>query len=348
MLIVTSCSSAQKEQQQEVPLVPVRVAKPTVADVPLYVEALGTLKPHAQIDVRARLEGVISKVHVQEGQWVEEADLLFELDPREYAIRIQALEATIALDRASHAVQQKKKERFQNLSDKNLISQNEWDQIETDLLRHQANIDLNLAKIEEAKLDLERCTICAIKAGRVGKVDIHPGHLVEKGTEAPLVQISCMDPLVVSFSLTEKEFGTLLPDTKAIEVHLLTAQGTKVPAELSFTDNHFDESSGQITMHARVQNPELTLRPGMAVRVKIPVEVLKGTILVSQKAVKYNQFGAYVMLVQPDNSVTLKQVQLGPDYGDTVVVTSGLTEEDVVITEGHGRAMAGAKVEVVQ
>ncbi len=346
VLLTFSCSGSDEQPKHEAPLVPVRVTSLKTRDVPVYVEALGTLKPHAHIDVRSRLEGVITKVHVQEGAWVKAGDLLFELDPREYEIKIASLEAALRLDQASLSVSQNKKERFLKLSDKSLISQNEWDKLETDILKDQANIDLNSAKLKEAKLDLERCLIYAIKAGRAGKVDIHPGHLVEKGQEAPLVQISSMDPLVVEFHLTEKEFVTLLQDMKEAHVELLSSPNVTYKAKLSFTDNHFDEASGRIMMRAEVANSNLSLRPGMAVRVKIPVQVLQNSLMIAQKAVKYNQFGAYVMLVQPDSSVTLRQVHLGPEYGEEVVVSEGLTLEDVVIVEGQSRATVGSKVDI--
>src|SRR5690348_11344453 len=95
IVLAASCSNSNEQPKHEAPLVPVRVTSARNSDVPLYVEALGTLKPHAHIDVRSRLEGVVSKVHVQEGAWVKEGDLLFELDPREYEIKIASLEAAL-------------------------------------------------------------------------------------------------------------------------------------------------------------------------------------------------------------------------------------------------------------
>lgn len=345
-LLATGCKSSSEPSIQAPAPTPVYAEKPQMADVPLYVEALGSLRASTLVDVRPRLTGIVSQVHVHEGQWVEEGMSLFQIDPKPYAIKVQQVTARLGSAKARLHAAQNKHERFKTLADKNLISQNEWEQIETEVLQAKAEVELDVAILKEAKLELEYCTICAHKSGRVGTVDIHPGHLVAHTQAEPLVQIATMDPIVAEFALTEKEFCQLSDETKDTELTTLSAPETSYQGKLSFTDNHFDETSGLILLRAKIANPEYRLRPGMSVKVRIPVGIIKGALLVPQKAIKHNEFGAFVYVVQEDSSVALSQVQTAGEFGQMLIIQSGLTPDDVVITEGHQKAAPGSKVEI--
>ena len=179
LLLALLCTSCKTTEPAPPPLVeptptPVYASVPEVSDVPLYIEALGHLHPIARVDVRARLNGRVSAIHVKEGQWVEEGMKLFELDSKPFAIKVEQATAQVADSKARYAAASKKQLRFKTLADKELISQNEWEQIETECLQAKAQAAIDLARLKEAKLDLEYCTICSQKAGRVGRVDIHP------------------------------------------------------------------------------------------------------------------------------------------------------------------------------
>lgn len=347
MLLVSSCKSTSEQVSlQEPAATPIYAAKPQVADVPVYVEALGSLHPAALVDVRARLNGIVSAVHVQEGQWVDEGIKLFELDAKPFAIKLEQAQAQAASAKARYSAAAKKLERFKTLATKNLISQNEWEQIETDCLQAKAEVALTAARLKEASLDLEYCTIVATKSGRVGTIDIHPGHLVSNSQVAPLAQIVSMDPIVVEFAVTEKDFCKLNHSAKELELTLLSSPEKTYKGTLCFTDNHFDAASGLILLRAKIANSEYQLRPGMSVKVKIPVGIIAQALLVPQKAVKHNQFGAFVYTVHEDGTAGLHQVQVAGSYGECLIVTQGLTADQTVITEGHQRVGVGSKVEV--
>lgn len=346
MVLLTACRGSSDAAPQMPRPTPVYAEKPQIADVPLYVEALGTLRASALVDVRARLTGIVSEVSVREGQWVEEGMTLFTIDSKPHAIKLQQAEARLYGAKARLDACRKKHERFKTLADKSLISQNEWEQIETEVLQAKAEVALDTALCKEASLDLEYCTICAHKSGRVGAVEIHPGHLVSQSQQQPLVQIATMDPIVAEFSVTEKEFCQLSEEAKFLELATLSSPEKSYTGQLSFTDNHFQENSGLILLKAHVANPQYHLRPGMSVKVRIPVGVMKEAVLVPQKAVKHNEFGAFVYVVQQDNTVALCQVQTAGEFGQLLIIKSGLTADDVVITEGHQRAAPGSKVEI--
>ncbi len=351
LLLVSSCKSSDEQAHVEPIVTPVYAENPQVSDVPIYIEALGTLQPMACVDVRPRVGGIVSHVHVCEGQWVEEGMSLFQIDSQPHVIKLQQAKAQLAGTKARLAAAKKKHDRFKALSDKNLISQNEWDQIETELLQAKAQVQLDFSCVKEAALTLQYCTICAHKSGRVGKVDIHPGHLVSQTQEMPLAQIVCMDPIIVEFAVTEAEFSKLSDELlssklPSVELYLLSAPQKLYKGQLTFTDNHFDAATGQILVRAKVANETYELRPGMSVKVRIAVDVIKEAYLVPQKAIKHNQFGAFVYVVEADNTVTLRQVKVGAEHKNAIIVLSGIEVEDLIITAGHERASVGAKVDV--
>lgn len=344
LVLVTSCKS-QEMPVQELKPTPVHADKPVTSNVPVYIETLGTLYPAVSVDVRPRLNGIISHVHVKEGEWVEEGKALFQLDSKPYLVKVQQAKAQVASSKVQETAASKKMARFKTLADKNLISQNEWEQIETALLQAQAQVELDLARLKEASLDLEYCTVLAQKSGRLGRIDIHPGHLVSH--EAPLAQIVSIDPIMVEFYVTEKEFSRFSHETNVVHIHRLSDAQKQYAGSLCFTDNTFDVSTGQILLRAKVENKNLEIRPGMGVKVKIPVATVTDAILVPQKAVKHNQFGAFLYVVQPDNTVLMRQVQLGGEHEHMFIIQSGLDKEELIITEGHQKVNVGSKVEIV-
>jgi multidrug efflux system membrane fusion protein len=346
-MLACSCSSSKETPTAFTPAaVPVYAAKPRVEDVPLYIEALGHLKPSSHIQVRSRVDGVLHAVHAKEGEWVEAGDLLFEIESKPHQNKVDECMAEVSKSLAARKAAKNRHERFYTLAEKKLISQNEWDQIVTDLEQARADVALAKVRLNDAKLNLEYCQVVAHRAGRVGKVDVHPGQLISYGQELPLVELAAMNPLIVEFTLVEQDFVALPAELKKFEIRLLAAPDEVYPATLSFSDNNFDVKTGQIVLRAHVENPEFLLRPGMSVKVNLPVGMHSQAVVVPQKAVKYNDFGAYVFLVQPDNTVAMKQLELIGEFGADILVREGLTLDDVVITEGHQKVAPGATVEI--
>ncbi|MBS0635218.1 MAG: efflux RND transporter periplasmic adaptor subunit, partial [Verrucomicrobia bacterium] len=308
--------------------------------------ALGRRQLCAQVDVYPRISGTLTQVLVKEGESGKTGETLFILENEPCAIKLAQAKAALASAQATLNAAKKKYQRFKTLADKELISRNEWDEIETDLLLAKSALALKKAAYREAELDLGYCTIKAEAEGRVGKIDIHPGHFVSK--EQPIAELVSMNPLVVECSVTESEFCKIARDQKEIELALLSAPECSYSGSLTFIDNHFDAQSGLIAIRGKVDNSKGALRSGMSVKVKIPVAVLSGALVVPQKAVKYNQFGAFVYVVQPDNTLALRQVEVVQDLGESLVLASGITADEQLLTEGHQRAHVGAKVEIQQ
>ncbi len=342
-LILAGCGS--KESTQTMAGIPVLAALPVVQDIPIYIESSGTLHPSVYAEIRPSVSGKISEILVEEGQWVVKNTPLFKIGPTTYEIKLDEHRAQMATNLATFNGIQKKIARCRELADKSLIAQAEWDELETQVAKAQAAIDADNAKLRIVEGDLEKCTVNAPLPGRLGKLDVHYKLAVSPTQEKPLATISQMDPLLLEFNITEKEFLQLPPDQKEIEIESLCTHCQPINGTITFLDNQFDQTTGLLLVRAKVDNPTLYLRPGQSVRVRIPVSTLPNALLIPQKAVKYNQQGPYALVVQADSTVAIRPLTLGPTHKESIIVTNGIGPSETVITEGHLRLYPGAKVD---
>ncbi len=345
-MLLVSCDSQPAVPGGAMPAVPVLASKPTLKDITVNIETIGTLQSEVVMEIKPQVSGTLREVLVGEGQWVQKGTPLFRVDDTLYGIKVKEAVAQLTMDVASYQATLKKLARYKDLAQKDLLAQTEWDDLEATAEKSQATIDLDEARLEAAKLDLEHCTIYAPLSGRVGKLEAHAGQLVASGQSTPLATIAKLDPLVVEFSVTEKEFPKVPQLAGRIQVKPLCADCVEKGGSIDFLDNHFDVKTGLILVKGRISNAEYALRPGQTMRVHIPVAVQTNVKLIPQKAVRYNQQGPYVYVVQPDQTVALRQLILGDEQGNDIVVLEGLDLTEPVITDGHLRLAPGLKVDI--
>lgn len=345
-LFLTACESKSDSVKKEATPIPVLVVTPTVKNVPIYFESIGTLQPITLMEIKPRADGPISDVFIHEGEWVKEGDPLFKIDSRPYGIKVHKAKAQLAIDQATLGGLEKKRARIQNLVDKDLIAKSDWDQLHMEILKAEAATQLSQASLEVALMDLEHCTLCAPFAGRVGKLDVHPGLIVSSNQSSALTTLSKMDPLIIEFSITEKEYLKLSQQKVAIEIQSLCALNEIQTGSITFFDNQFNAKTGLLLVRGTLSNPDCNIRPGQAVRVRVPVSEVENAKLIPQKAVKYNQEGPYIYVVQSDNTVGLRRVLLGSEQGNDVIILEGIDLAEPVITDGHLRLFPGLKVEI--
>lgn len=345
-LLLSACGSKDHIAQNENPPVPVLAVAPIVKDVPLYLESIGTLQPAVLMGITPRVNGTLEKVFVAEGDWVEQGAPLFQIEAKPYLIKVQESEAQLALDRATLSSAQKKLERYKSLAQKDLLAQTEWDELETQTEKAEATLKADEARLEMAKLDLERCTIISPIDGRIGKLDAHPGLLVANGQAAPLATVAKLNPLIVEFTVTENEFANIPANENGIEIQPLCSTKCATAGQVTFLDNHFDPKTGLLLVRGKVSNNELTLRPGQSVRVRLVIGLTKDAKLIPEKAIKYNQEGPYVYVVQADNTVGFRQILLGDTFEKHIIILEGLDGSEPIITDGHLRLSPGIKVEI--
>lgn len=348
--MLTACSSETPSANNAPPPIPVHIADVVQQDVPLYFESLGTLQPSVLVEVRPQVSGMLQEIHFTDGQSVKKGDRLFTIDPQSYSIRLHEMEAIYLQNKASLDIAQKKLARFSSLSKKDLIPQQEWDELQALVARGEAQILGDEARVETAKLDLEHCSIKAPISGKAGKAAIDSGNLVLDRQPKALVTLSNIDKLSVAFTLTEREFQQLTPEHKQgnypFEVCTFCNSTEISKGTLTFLDHSFDGQTGLLQLQGELSNKSGKFLPGQYVRVRIPIQVIQNAKVVPQKSVKINQAGPYVYVVKEDNSVELRKVQLGEEIDGKVVVSDGLNPGEKVVTDGHLRLSPGLKVEI--
>lgn len=345
--LLTGCDSSSSVVH-EIPVIPVIVARPSVRDVPRYIESVGILEPSFFVEIRPQITGIVEKVFAQEGAWVDAGAPLFQLDSKAYQIRVKEAEAQLLIDQVIYDAAKKTTERFYSLAEEDLVSRVEWDGMEMHAAKSEASLALDHARLDAAKLDLEHCLLKAPKSGRIGRLDVHQGTLVSAGQSKALTTLSRSDPLIVNFSITEKEFSQLPQEKLSVEVKSLCEKDCNGTGTITFLDHRFDAKSGLLFMRGELCNTENRLSQGQSVSVSIPIAIDSQVILIPQRAVKYNQQGPYIYVVSPEKNVEFRQLTLGDEVDEEVVVREGVSTHELVITSGHTRLSPGIKVEVQQ
>lgn len=346
--LLVGCSSQPSQMNYAPPAVPVLVTEGEQQDVPIYFESLGVLKPAASVEIRPQVSGMLKEVHFQEGQLVKAGHRLFTVDPEPYLIKLQEVEAQRDQNMATLESSRKKLQRYQNLSKQDLISQLEWDELQSQVAKNEAILKADEAKVAAAKRDLSLCIIRAPMDGRAGEVNLSAGNLVSASQTTPLMVLTDFDDLAVEFTLTEREFQQLTADhvtgSHPIEIYSYCKEAGMCKGVLTFLNNSFNTDNGLLVMHGNLNNDQHLFLPGQTVKVRLPITVLHDAIVIPQKAVKINQNGPYVFVVKEDNTVEMRQLQLGNDLDEKVVVSQGLTAGEKIVTEGHLRLAPGINV----
>ncbi len=344
LLLLAGCSGKAPQQAFELPPVPVQTADVEERDVPLFFEAMGTVRPSCIAEVKPQVNGLIQELHFIEGQSVEAGDVLFTIEDAPYAIRVQEMEAQLLHDQANLLNARKKLERFKSLTKQDLISRVEWDEAETQVVLREAAVKADEARLAAAHLDLKHCTIIAPIAGKTGISSLHAGNLVNAQTT--LITLMQTDPLLVEFSMTEKELLNIGSSTPFIKIYAAGSDESLAEGKITFLD-HSIAYSGMLAAKGVLSQVHKPLWPGQSVRVHVYYGKKDKARLIPMRAVKTNQSGTYIFVLNPDNTVEMRQVRLGAEERGQVVVDEGLDGVDKVVTEGHLRLFSGSKVEEV-
>lgn len=345
-MALAGCNKTEERPAQHSTAIPITTAKPTAKEITTYIESIGTLLPSTSVEIRPQVNGILKEVLAAEGMAVTKGTPLFKIDPQLYDIKVQEAKAQHAIDQASLEAVQKKLARYQDLANKDLIAQTEWDDLQAQAAKAKAALDIDTARLTAAQIDLDRCVICSPSDGKLGTISVDPGALLSSGQTTALTTVSKLDPLVAEFTISEKDYAQLKKLPQEIVVEPLCQKGQCSSGKITFIDNKFDTKTGQLLIHASVTNPEHTLRPGQTLRIKIPVSTIDNAILIPYQAVRFNQNGPYAFVVLPDNTAATRQLVIGEEYGDLVHVKEGLASDETIIIDGNMRVTPGAAVEI--
>ena len=352
-LSVVACSQGDASQQKKAdakappPAVPVSVLEARPREVPITFEAVGRTEGSREVQVRARVAGILEKQLYTEGDSVKAGDVLFQIERAPFEIELAQARGTLAQEMSRRELAAKEFERLKGLADRRAISQKEADQAASAASQSAAAVQVARARVRQAELNLSYTTVTAPIGGITGRAQQSIGSLVSPTNEsAMLTTLTRGDPLWVRFSLSEAEFATVRNnDAKELDVQLETADGKPYPdkARLNFTGSTVDAGTGTVQMRAEVPNPRLALLPGQFVRVKV-IAGMQQAIVVPQTAVMQNESGRFVWMATPDGKAVPRTIRVGSWLGPDWIVLEGLKPGEAVIVDNLVRLRPGAAV----
>ncbi|MCA1856087.1 efflux RND transporter periplasmic adaptor subunit [Massilia oculi] len=328
------------------PPVTVNVVAPQRQDVGVELSANGTVTPVRTVDLHPQTTATIRQVHIREGQFVKEGQLMFSLDDRADRANVARAEAQVAQNRATLADLERQYKRSQELSAQGFLSRSATDSLKSQVEAARALVQSNAAAARASQVSASYTAIRAPMSGRVGAIDIHPGALVQPSTS--LTTITQLDPIDVSFTLPESALGSVLAAQRAgkVAVQASTGAGDAAAAltgELKFVDNAVDPAAGTIRVKAQFANPQSALWPGQYVSTRITVQTIRDAVVIPQSAIITATNGTFVYVVGEGNEARQVKVARLHGFGEYAAVT-GLQGSEKVITEGKQNLRPGGKV----
>jgi len=348
-----STDSRAKESRKAAkgpPAVAVTVATAAQESVPIRVQAIGNVEPYLTVAVKARVDGQIVTVNFREGEEVHKGDILFRIDPRPYEAALRQAQANALRDRAARDQARSQERRYQDLLEKNFVSKEAYAQIRTNAETAEATAKASEAGLENARLNLEYCTIRSPLDGYVGKVLLQAGNLVRANDVNPLVVINQVRPVYVNFAMPEQRLPEVRKYQAAspLRVEVIPADRAAAPivGRLVFIDNAVDPSTGTIRLRAQFDNQDAALWPGQFVNVSVRLYEQADAIIIPSQAVQSGPQGQYVYVVGDDMVADVRRIDVQEIDGERAIVARGLRNGERVVTRGQLRLGPKTRVQI--
>lgn len=345
----TTSAFAAQEKMQTMPI-PVTVAQVRKADMNIYLTAIGTVTPLNSVTVRSRVDGELTAVHFHEGSEVKKGALLAEIDSRPFHVQLRQAKAQLSRDMEQLQNARKDLERYRMAEKQNAVSRQHLDTQEALVRQYEAAIEMDKAQIESASLQITYSRITAPINGRVGLRLVDPGNIVRASDASGLLTIVQTRPISVIFTIPQDNLPRLIQKMKEgrpiVEVFNRDMRERLASGELVTIDNQIDSSTGTVKLKAIFQNENNELFPNQFVNVRLVLSVEKDTVIVPSEAVQRNQQGAFVFVLNADNTVTMRPVKTGVTQTGETSISEGLEANETVIVNGAERLKDGSKVEV--
>jgi multidrug efflux system membrane fusion protein len=326
--------------------VPVEIGKAVRKQVPVRIDALGTVTPIASVAIKARLETAIVGVHFRDGAHVNKGDLLFTLDCRATDAQIAQTEGTIARDKAQLEGAQRDVNRYTNLVSKKATPQLSLDNALTQADVYRAAIKADEGVLENLKVQRSYCTITAPISGHISAANVKVGNFVRQADSTPMATINQMAPVYVTFTVPQKNLPAI---RKALAAKTATIEAV-IPGEekhaegtVSMIENTVDSSTGMATIRAAMPNKDETLWPGTLVTAELTLRS-EQELVVPSNAVQVSQSGNFVFVVASNKTAHVRHVETGRQFAGETVIKRGLVAGETVVTDGQLRLQNGTRI----
>ena len=327
----------------------VSVAPVKRADYPVVLESLGQVQAFNTVTVRARVDGQIVKIDFNEGQNVNEGDLLAEIDPRPFQAALDQAKAKETQDKATLVNARLDLQRYSTLAKQSYATQQQLDTQDALVNQLIAQIAADAAAIDAAQVQIDYTKIHAPISGRAGFRLVDEGNMVMASQQTGIVVIAQVQPIAVIFTAPEDDVGRInsLLGSGEPKVSVKNTDGlTLATGKLTITDNQVDTTTGTLRLKAEFENKDNALWPGLAVTTGLTVGVDKDALMVPTASVQHGQKGLYVYVVDDQNRAAMRPITVSHEDTVNSVVTKGVKEGDRVITVGQFLLQPGTPVAI--
>src|SRR6516225_1496024 len=328
---------------------PVVTARATAGDMPITLIGLGTVTPIATVTVQSQISGQIMHIAFKEGQTVKAGDQLILIDPRPYQVALEQAQGALARDKALLANSRVDLDRYQTLYSEDSIAEQQLATQKSLVAQYAGAVTTDQGQIDAAKLNLTYCHIVSPIDGRVGLQQINVGNYVTPAEPNGLVVVTQLKPITVVFTLPEDDIPPLLQRLHAGATLPVTAWDRTnthqlASGTLQSIDSQIDTTTGTIRLKAVFANDDESLFPQQFVNIVLLLDTMHGATLIPQAGVQRGAPGTYVYVVNSDQTVSVRQVTVGPGDASNITITAGLKPGDTVVVDGADRLKVGAKV----
>jgi RND family efflux transporter MFP subunit len=325
--------------------VAVEVATAVKKKTPVLIDALGTVTAMASVAIKTRIDNEIVAVHFTDGANVKQGDLLVTLDSRTIEAQIAQAQGTLARDQAQFAGADRDFKRYTELAAKGATPQTNVDNAKTQSDTFSAAIKADLAALENLKVQLSYCSIHAPISGRISQAAVKVGNFVRSADLVPIATIIQVAPVYVTFAVPQRS----LPDIRVALAEGLAPVEVTVPGEkrqargsIAMVENTVDPTTGMVTVRAVMPNDDELLWPGTLINAQTTIRT-EDAVVVPSSAVQVSQQGPFVFVIR-DNLAIVTPVKVARLLGVDTVIESGLSDGDVVVTDGHLQLTNRARV----
>lgn len=328
--------------------VPVVTRKVAVQAVPEQIVTIGSVQPIAAIAIKARVDSVVETVNFTEGQEVKAGDTLFTLDSRALEAQLRQAQANLERDRANLEKAKGDVRRYAELVRTSAISRTTFDAAVATADALEGTVKADLAAIEAAKVSLSFTRIAAPMDGRTGTVNAKVGTMVRAADTNPLVTLTQLRPINVSFNIPERHLPAIRAAMEAgtlpVTASIAGSRGETAEGKLSFVDSQVDQQTGTILVKGEFPNADTRLWPGQFVDTVLTLRVEPDALTIPDLAVQTGQRGRFVYVVKADETVEVRPVTVERTHGGLSIIASGLQAGERVVVDGQSRLSPGAKV----
>ena len=331
--------------------VPVLVAPVKRADVPVYLDTVGTVQPLQTVTVRPQVDGKLMAVTFKEGQDVKKGQVLARIDPTIYKAAFDQAKAKKAQDEAQLANAKNDLTRYEKLAAINAINKQQADTQKALVAQYTALVQADQAAVENAQATLGYTTITAPISGRTGLLNVDEGNYVRASdSSSAIVTISQIKPIAVLFNLPQQDLdrvnAAFAKGPLPVEAQRPSTGDVIARGKLIVVDNVVDSNTGTVKLKAEFPNPSLKLWPGQFVNVRLLIDTLKGVVVVPTAAVQRGPNGAFVYVVDNDNKAKLHLVKVQKQDEHQAVIASGVEPPTRVVTTGFVQLTDGKAVKI--